>query len=100
MRHPPLRSATDMTQPATRFGCCENRIVPTEDAKVGVMTHAFLCGTGVQISAITRLEHRAIGGGVMGDITRRLHTLFLEVVAGKVERYREWLVPLAPARHG
>ena len=69
-------------------------------SEVYIADECFMCGTGVQISAITRIEHRAIGGGKMGDITRRLRTLFFDVVAGKSERYRSWLVPVYPAAAG
>ena len=69
-------------------------------SEVYIADECFMCGTGVQISAITRIEHRAIGGGKMGDITRRLRTLFFDVVAGKSERYRSWLAPVYPAAAG
>ena len=55
-----------------------------------------MCGTGVQICAITKVEHRAIGAGGMGDITGRLRALFFDIVAGKVEKYRGWLAPVYP----
>jgi branched-chain amino acid aminotransferase len=63
-------------------------------SEVYLADESFMCGTGVQIAAITRIEHRAIGSGSMGDITTRLRDLFFDVVAGKVERYRSWLVPV------
>ncbi len=65
-------------------------------SEVYVADECFMCGTGVQISAITRIEQRAIGGGVMGEITRRLRTVFFDVVTGRSERYRSWLVPVYP----
>ena len=66
-------------------------------SEVYVADECFMCGTGVQISAITRIEQRAIGGGVMGDITRRLRTVFFDVVSGRSDRYRSWLVPVYPS---
>ena len=54
-------------------------------SEVYLADESFMCGTGVQVAAITKIEHRAIGTGTMGDITRRLRDLFFEVVAGKVE---------------
>ncbi len=65
-------------------------------SEVYLADECFMCGTGVQVCAISRVEHRAIGGGGMGDITRRLRDLFFDVVAGKVPRYRDWLVPVYP----
>lgn len=63
-------------------------------SEVYLADESFMCGTGVQIAAITRIEHRAIGTGSMGDITARLRDLFFDVVGGKVERYRPWLAPV------
>lgn len=54
----------------------------------------FMCGTGVQIAAITKVEHRTIGTGAMGEITQKLRDLYFDVVQGKVEKYRDWLTPV------
>jgi branched-chain amino acid aminotransferase len=54
----------------------------------------FLCGTGVQIAAVTQVEHRLIGDGAMGEITVKLRDYYHEVVNGKVAKYRDWLTPV------
>ena len=54
----------------------------------------MLCGTGVQVAAITKVEHRPIGSGRMGQVTRRVRDLFFDVVTGRVEKYRDWLTPV------
>lgn len=63
-------------------------------SEVYIADECFMCGTGVQVAAITRIEHRNVADGTMGDVTRRLRALFFDVVAGKVERYRSWLEPV------
>lgn len=55
---------------------------------------AFMCGTGVQVAAITQVEHRPLGDGKIGAITKRLRDLFYEVVSGRVQKYRGWLTPV------
>ena len=59
-----------------------------------VTDEVFLCGTGVQIAAITQIEHRPVGNGVMGPITQRISSLYHSLVRGQVEKYREWLTPV------
>jgi len=54
----------------------------------------LMCGTGVQVAAITRVEHRAIGTGKMGPITTQLRDLFFDVVRGKVADYQHWVTPV------
>jgi branched-chain amino acid aminotransferase len=62
--------------------------------EVYIADEAFMCGTGVQIAAITRVEHRPIGTGKLGPITAQVRDLFFSVVTGHVEKYRGWLTPV------
>ncbi len=55
---------------------------------------AFFCGTGAQISAITRIDHRPVGTGKMGDVTARLRKLYFDVVRGRIAKYRDWCYPV------
>ena len=55
---------------------------------------AFFCGTGVQIAAITRVDHRPIGAGRMGPVVSALRTLYFDVVRGKHPEYRHWCHPV------
>ena len=59
-----------------------------------IADEAFLCGTGMQIAAITRVEHRPVGAGVMGPITEQLRALYFDVVHGRVADYRHWVEPV------
>ncbi len=62
--------------------------------EVYLADEVFMCGTGVQMAAITRVEHRPIGTGQMGEITRRLRDLQNNVLYGRLEKYRDWLTPV------
>jgi branched-chain amino acid aminotransferase len=63
-------------------------------SEIYIAEEAFLCGTGVQVAAITQIDHRPIGTGQIGPITNQLRNLYFDVVRGKVERYRQWLTPV------
>jgi branched-chain amino acid aminotransferase len=54
----------------------------------------FLTGTAAQVTAVTKVDHRAIGSGVMGPITTQLKTIFANVVRGKEAKYRHWTHPV------
>ena len=54
----------------------------------------FLCGTGVQIAPVTKVDGRKIGDGKMGEITRSIQDLYLAAVHGEVEDYWGWLTPV------
>ena len=51
----------------------------------------FLCGTGVQISPVYELDHRAIGNGGVGPITRQIRGRYFAAVRGRLPEYAHWL---------
>lgn len=67
---------------------------PIDRTEVYLADEIFMCGTGVQIAAVTKVEHRNIGSGQMGEVTRKLRELNDAVVHGRVEKYRGWLEPI------
>jgi len=69
----------------------ERRVDRTE---LYVADEIFLCGTGVQIAPVTKVDGRSIGEGKMGEITRSLQDLYLAAVHGEVEEFMDWLTPV------
>ena len=67
---------------------------PIDRTELYLADEMFFCGTGAQISAITRIDHRLVGTGKMGDLTNRLRNLYFDVVRGHVAKYREWCHPV------
>ena len=59
-----------------------------------VCDEAFLCGTGVQIAAISSVDHRPVGSGRIGPVTRQLRDLYFDIVRGKVPEYKNWCTPV------
>jgi branched-chain amino acid aminotransferase len=59
-----------------------------------ICDEAFLTGTGVQVAAITRVEHRTIGTGQMGPVVTRLRELYFDAARGKDPKYRHWCTPV------
>ncbi len=67
---------------------------PIDRTEVYLADEAFFCGTGVQIAAITKVDHRPIGSGSMGPLTDKLRHLYFDVVRGRKPKYREFCVPV------
>jgi branched-chain amino acid aminotransferase len=63
-------------------------------SEVYLAQEVFFTGTGAQITAVTRVDHRAIGTGQMGPITKKLREVFFEVVRGREDKYKHWRVPV------
>ena len=67
---------------------------PIDRTEVYLAEEAFFCGTGVQIAAITSVDHRPIGTGRIGPVVSKLRELYFDVVTGRVEKYRFWNAPV------
>ncbi len=61
-----------------------------------VADEIFFVGTGVQLTAVTRVDNRLIGDGTMGPLTTRLREMFFDTVRGRMPKYRHWCVPVYP----
>jgi branched-chain amino acid aminotransferase len=58
-----------------------------------VADELFLTGTAAGVTFVNSVDHRAIGAGAMGPITRDLATLFARVASGREPKYRHLLTP-------
>ncbi|HXQ38123.1 MAG TPA: aminotransferase class IV, partial [Anaerolineales bacterium] len=52
----------------------------------------FLTGTAAQVIAVTKIDHRPVGAGMMGPITTKLRTMYEDILRGKNKRYEHWNV--------
>lgn len=58
----------------------------------------FLCGTGAQIAPVIKVDHRPIGDGKVGPISKALQGLYFDVVRGRIPEYRaQWCTPVYAA---
>jgi branched-chain amino acid aminotransferase len=67
---------------------------PIDRTEVYVADEAFFCGTGVQVAAISRVDHRPVGNGEMGPLTAELRDLYFTVVRAAKENYQHWCTPV------
>lgn len=52
---------------------------------------AFFTGTAAEVTPIRELDDRMIGNGARGPITKKIQTIFFDIVKGKNNDYRSWL---------
>jgi len=60
--------------------------------EVFICEEMFMTGTAVQITAVTKIDHRPVGSGVMGPVTTKLRTLYDDILRGKNGKYEHWNV--------
>jgi branched-chain amino acid aminotransferase len=63
-----------------------------------VADEILLCGTGAQIAPVIKVDHRPIGDGTVGPISKALQQLYFDVVRGRIPEYRaQWCMPVYAA---
>ena len=85
------RALLSMAREVLQVPVVERSIDRTE---LYVADEVFLCGTGAQISPVIDVDRRPVGDGRVGEITRRLSSLYFDAVRGRNDAYRSWLTPV------
>jgi branched-chain amino acid aminotransferase len=73
--------------------------IPTEVRSIDrselyVADEVLICGTGVQVSPVVEVDHRAVGTGAVGPIGIDLRNRYFDAVRGRTPRYLDWLTPI------
>jgi len=63
-------------------------------SEIYVADEMFLCGTGVQVSPVIELDHRPVGSGSVGPITRRIRDAYFDAVRGRTPAFAHWVTPI------
>lgn len=56
-----------------------------------IADEAFFTGTAAELTPIRELDHRVIGAGKAGPVTKHLQDEFFKLVKGENSRYESWL---------
>jgi branched-chain amino acid aminotransferase len=59
--------------------------------EVYISDEAFFTGTAAEVTPIREVDGRAIGDGKPGRITKKLQSIFFDIVRGKNRKYESWL---------
>lgn len=81
----------EMAQRELGFEVIEREIDRTE---LYISDEAFFCGTGAQVSPITKIDNRPLGDGNIGPVTKKIQDLYFEIVRGNVDKYKHWCTPI------
>lgn len=92
----PLTSILDgITRDSIMQIARDNRIKVTEERftrdELYIADEAFFTGTAAEVTPIREVDGRTIGNGKRGKITKKLQTIFFDIVKGKNLKYRSWL---------
>jgi branched-chain amino acid aminotransferase len=54
----------------------------------------FMTGTAAEVTPVREVDHRRIGKGEPGPVTRRIQETYFRAVRGEEAQYRSWLTPV------
>jgi len=63
-------------------------------SEIYVADEMFLCGTGVQVSPVLELDHRPVGSGEAGPLTKRIREAYFDAVRGRTPALSHWVTPI------
>ena len=97
---PPV--SDDLLEGVTRKALIElltNEGIPVEARSIDrselyIADEVLLCGTGVQVSPVIEVDHRPVGSGEIGPISRLVRDRYFDAVRGRLPEYRHWLTPI------
>ena len=98
---PPV--SDDLLEGVTRKGLIElmaNEGISTVERSIDrselyVADEIFVCGTGVQVSPVVEVDHRPVGSGAVGPVSRLVRDRYFDAVRGRLPEYEHWLTPIA-----
>jgi branched-chain amino acid aminotransferase len=97
---PPV--SDDLLEGVTRKAIMEllgNEGIPVVERSIDrselyVADEVLLCGTGVQVSPVIEVDHRPVGSGEIGPISRLVRDRYFDAVRGRLPEYSHWLTPI------
>jgi len=67
---------------------------PIDRSELYICDELFLTGTAVGVAPVVRVDHRTVGDGRIGAVTRSLRQLYFDAARGHLPAYRKWLLPV------
>jgi branched-chain amino acid aminotransferase len=67
---------------------------PIDRTETTICDEFFMTGTAAQVVAVTKVDYRPVGTGVMGPVVSKLRDLFEDVVRGRNKKYSQWITEI------
>ena len=63
---------------------------PIDRSELYIAEECFFTGTAAHVTPFIEVDHRKIGDGKIGEVTKHLQQIYLDVIRGKNPAYLEW----------
>jgi branched-chain amino acid aminotransferase len=92
----------DILEGITRAGIMEIAAhlgIPAKERQIDrselyIADEVFLCGTGAQVSPVSSVDHRAVGDGRVGPVSKQIRKTYFDAVRGRLPAFRHWVTPV------
>ena len=96
LRTPPLHTVLDGITRETVCELAADKGIRVEERSVTrddlyIADEIFLTGTAAEVTPVREVDHRKVGDGRRGPVTRLLQEAFFSVAAGRDPKYQRWL---------
>lgn len=55
---------------------------------------AFLCGSAMEVTPVLSIDKYLINNGENGELTTKIHKMYLEIAKGNVKEFENWVTPI------
>ena len=96
IKTPPLPTVLDGLTRGAVIQVARDKGIPVHETDITrdecyTADEMFLTGTAAEVTPVRELDHRKIGDGARGPITKTLQDAFFAIVAGQDSKYESWL---------
>jgi len=99
IRTPPLPTVLDGITRNTILALARDKGIPLHESPIArdelyIADEVFMTGTAAEVTPVREIDHRQIGAGRRGPVTKALQAAFFDLVAGKDPKHERWLTYL------
>jgi branched-chain amino acid aminotransferase len=96
LKTPPVETVLEGITRASILQLAREKGIPAHEAVITrdelyIADEVFMTGTAAELTPVREIDHRAIGAGKRGPITKALQDAFFDVVTGRDRKHESWL---------
>lgn len=85
------RSVIEIAEKELGLEVVERRV---ERNELYIADECFLTGTAAHVNPVVEIDHRPVGDGEIGPVTKQLQVLYQDIIRGRNKAYMHWLTPV------
>jgi len=71
---------------------------PIDRSELYIADECFMTGTAAHLTPIIEIDHRKVGNGQVGEVSKKLQQIFFDVIRGKNSKYLDWCTPITSGK--